>query len=164
MANLIRRTGSSPMGALSPRLLDPFEMMRDLMRWDPLAELGAGRTELAYAPSFEVKETKDGYTFKADLPGIREEDLEVSLTGNRLTVSGKREEEQRNEGDRIYAYERSYGSFSRSFTLPEGVDPDHAEAGLNQGVLTIGIPKKAEVKPRKIEVKKPTAKGEKMQA
>ncbi len=164
MANLIRRTGNNPGNNLSTRFPDPFEMMRDLMRWDPFAELGTGRSDLAFAPSFEVKETKDAYTFKADLPGIREEDLEISLTGNRLTVSGKREEEQRNEEDRYYAYERSYGAFSRSFTLPEGVDVDHAEAGLSQGVLTVSIPKRPEVKPRKIEVKKLSGKGEKAQA
>ncbi len=164
MANLIRRTRNDPGSMLSTRYTDPFEMMRDLMRWDPFAELGAGRPDASFAPSFEVKETKDAYTFKADLPGIQESDLEISLTGNRLTVSGKREEEARSEEDRFYAYERSYGSFSRSFTLPEGVDVEHAEAGLNQGVLTVSIPKKPEVKPRKIEVKKLSAKGEKAQA
>ncbi len=164
MANLIRRHGSGASTALPARYTDPFEMMRDLMRWDPFAELGAGRTEMGFVPSFEVKETSDAYMFKADLPGIKDEDLEISLTGNRLTVSGKREEEQRNEEDRFYAYERSYGSFSRSFTLPEGVDPDHAEAGLSQGVLTVSVPKKPEVKPKRIEVKKLTGKGEKAQA
>jgi HSP20 family protein len=112
-----------------------------------------------------VKETKDAYVFKADLPGIREEDLDISLTGNRLTVSGKREEEKREEDDRFYAYERSYGSFSRSFTLPEGIDVEHAQADLNDGVLTVSVPKKPEVKPKKIEVKKlRSGKGEKAQA
>jgi HSP20 family protein len=150
MANLIRR--GSPGSPATSRGWDPFEMMRDLMRWDPYAEL-AGR-EAAFVPSFEVKETKDAYVFKADLPGIREEDLEISLTGSRLSVSGKRDEERRDEDERYYAYERSYGSFSRSFTLPEGVDPDHARADLSSGVLTITLPKRPEVKPKKIEVKK----------
>jgi len=162
MTNLIRR--GNPSAALAPRLPDPFEMMRDLMRWDPFAELAPFRGEAAFAPSFEVKETKDAYLFKADLPGISEGDLDIALTGNRLTVSGKREEEKKEEHDRYYAYERSYGSFSRSFTLPEGVDVDHAAAGLSQGVLTVSIPKKPEVKPKKIEVKRLAAKGEKGQA
>lgn len=162
MANLIRRSGT---GSAQPsRLLDPFEMMRDLMRWDPFTELGApSMRELPFVPSFEVKETRDAYVFKADLPGIREDDLEIHLTGNRLTVSGRREEEKREEEDRFYAYERSYGTFSRSFTLPEGVDPDHSEADLSSGVLTVNIPKLPEVKPRKIEVKK-LLKGEKAHA
>lgn len=160
MATLIRR---NERGAAAPaRLLDPFEMMRDLMRWDPFAELGTARAgEVGFAPSFEVKETKDAYVFKADLPGLRESDLDISLTANRLTVSGKREEETHQEEDRYYTYERSYGSFSRSFTLPEGIDLDHADADLTNGVLTISIAKKPEVKPKKIEVKKLQAKGEK---
>ncbi len=170
MANLIRR-GST--GSLAPtRLQDPFEMMhdimRDLTRWDPFAEMGiAGARDLAtFVPSFEVRETKDAYVFKADLPGIREEDLDLSLTGNRLTVSGKREEEKRHEDDRYYAYERSYGTFSRSFTLPEGVDTDHASADLSNGVLTVSIGKRPEVKPKKIQVKKlhPGAGEKKVQA
>ncbi len=158
MANLIRRNeGGTPS---TSRGWDPFEMMRDLVRWDPFAELGTtGSRSLAFAPSFEVKETKDAYVFKADLPGIREDDLEISLTGSRLTVSGKREEEKHEDDDRFYAYERTYGSFSRSFTLPEGVDPDHAQADLSSGVLTVSVPKRPEVKPRKIDVKKHSAKA-----
>lgn len=165
MANLIRRGGSG--ASLRPtRGFDPFEMMRDLMRWDPFAELGTAAPSEGFVPSFEVRETKDAYVFKADLPGIREEDLDISLTGNRLTVSGRREEEKREEDDRFYAYERSYGSFSRSFTLPEGCDPEHAGADLSSGVLTISIGKRPEVKPKRIEVKKlqPSTKGEKAKA
>jgi HSP20 family protein len=164
MANLLRRGEG---GSISPsRGVDPFELMRDLMRWEPYGELGSlGSRELVFVPSFEVKETKDAYVFKADLPGIREEDLDLSLTGNRLTVSGKREEEQREEAERYFAFERSYGSFSRSFTLPEGVDVEHANAELRDGVLTLSLPKRPEVKPKRIEVKKLSpGKGEKAQA
>jgi HSP20 family protein len=153
MANLITRSGGT--GPVQPsRPLDPFEMMRDLVRWDPVAELGAlGTREGPFVPAFEVKETRDAYVFKADLPGVREADLEISLTGNRLTLSGKRDPEAREEEARFYAHERSYGTFSRSFTLPEGVDPEHAEADLSSGVLTVVVPKRPEVKPRRIEVK-----------
>jgi HSP20 family protein len=164
MANLLRRGEG---GSISPsRGIDPFELMRDLMRWEPHGELGSlGSRELAFVPSFEVKETKDAYVFKADLPGIREEDLDLSLTGNRLTVAGRREEEKREEDERYFAFERSYGSFSRSFTLPEGVDVEHANAELRDGVLTVSLPKRPEVKPKRIEVKKLSpGKGEKAQA
>ncbi|BDG04167.1 Hsp20/alpha crystallin family protein [Anaeromyxobacter oryzae] len=163
MANLIRRTES---GSMEPsRFFDPFELMRDVMRWEPFRELGMlGRHELAFVPSFEVKETKDAYVFKADLPGVREPDLEISLTGARLMVTGKREEEKKEEGERYYAYERSYGSFTRSFTLPEGVDAEHAEAELKNGVLTVSIPKRPEVKPKKIELKAELKAGEKAKA
>ncbi len=165
MASLIRRNPGTGQLSTPSRLVDPFEMMRDLLRWDPFAELGAtGTREAQFAPTFEVKETKDAYVFKADLPGVREDDLEISLTGNRLTVSGKREEEKREGDDRFYAYERSYGAFSRSFTLPEGVNPDHGEADLSSGVLTVSLPKRPEVKPRKIEVKRLLGKGDKAHA
>lgn len=152
MANLIRR--GEP-GALEPtRFWEPLEMLREMMHWDPFRELEVvGTRAVAFVPAFEVKETKDEYVFRADMPGIKEKDLEISLTGNRLTVSGKREEEKREEGERYYTYERSYGSFSRSFTLPEGTDPEHVRAELKDGVLTLGIAKKPEVKPKKIELK-----------
>jgi HSP20 family protein len=164
MANLIRRGSGG--ASMRPSLgFDPFEMMRDLVRWDPFAELGTATREAGFVPSFEVKETKEAYVFKADLPGIRDEDLDISLTGNRLTVSGKREEEKREEDDHFYAYERSYGTFSRSFTLPEGCDAEHAEADLSNGVLTVSIAKRPEVKPKRIEVKKlQPAKTEKAKA
>ncbi len=150
MANLIRKKET---GSTTPaRLFDPFEAMRDMMRWDPFAELMPGTAGLAFAPSFDVKETGEAYVFTADLPGVKESDLELSLTGNRLTISGKREEEKREEGERWYTYERSYGTFSRSFTLPEGVDAEHADANLKEGVLRVTIPKLPEMKPRRIEL------------
>jgi HSP20 family protein len=152
MANLIRRTEG---GVLEPtRMLDPIDVMREFMQWDPFREMTTlGVRNPAFVPAFEVKETKDGFVFKADLPGIQEKDLDVSLTGNRLTVSGKREEETRREEERFFALERSYGSFSRSFTLPDGVDPDSAQAEMKDGVLTLRLAKKPEVKARKIELK-----------
>jgi HSP20 family protein len=140
-----------------PSAWEPFRLMRDLFNWDPFAQMlptGARLIEpVTFAPRFEVKETKDAYVFKADIPGIEEKDLEITLTGNRLTVSGKREAEQREEQDTYYAYERSYGTFSRSFTLPEGADSEHADADLKSGVLTLTVPKKPEHQPRKISLK-----------
>ena len=150
MANLIRRKEA---GSTEPvRLFDPFEVMRDMMRWDPFAELAPIGTAMAFAPSFDVKETGEAYVFTADLPGVKESDLELSLTGNRLTINGKREEEKKEEGERFYTYERSYGAFSRSFTLPDGCSPDTAQAELKEGVLRVSVPKKPELKPRKIEL------------
>ncbi len=152
MANLIRRKEH---GALEPlRRFDPFEVMRELMEWEPFGELRSMTGGAAFVPTFDVKETKEAYLFTADLPGVKESDLEISLTGNRLTVAGKRQEEKKEEeGEHYFAYERSYGSFSRSFTLPEGVDPEHVGAELKDGVLRLTLPKKPELKPRKIELK-----------
>jgi HSP20 family protein len=106
------------------------------------------------APDFEIKETKEGFVFKADVPGIKEKDLEITMTGNRLSISGKREAEKEDSSDSYYARECSYGSFTRVFTLPEGTDGNediHAE--LSQGVLTLHLPKRPELQPKRIEVK-----------
>lgn len=143
-------------GLARTRGWDPFEMMQDLMRWDPFREMSRrlGGDELAgFVPSFDVKETKDAYNFKADLPGVKESDLDISLTGNRLTISGERQEEKKDEGEQYYTYERSYGSFSRSFTLPEGVDVDRVQADLKEGVLNVVVPKKPEIQAKRIPLK-----------
>lgn len=134
---------------------DPFRTMRDIMRWDPFSELAPRwfGEEIAFNAAFEVKETKDAFVFKADLPGIKAEDLDVKLTQNRLTVSGKREAEKTEKGDTFYTYERSYGSFTRSFTLPEGVAAEKIDADLKDGVLTVTLPKKPEAQPKQIAVK-----------
>jgi HSP20 family protein len=132
--------------------------MRDMLRWDTFRELeAAGGDYGLFAPSFDVKETKEGYVFRADLPGVREEDLEISLTGNRLAISGHREQEKREQGETYYASERSYGAFSRAFTLPEGTDADNVKAELKNGVLQVIVPKKPEVQPRKITIAKEEA-------
>jgi HSP20 family protein len=138
--------------------------MRELMNWDPFAEMlpsVARAIEHTFTPRFEVKETKDAYVFKGDLPGIEETDLDITVTGNRVTVSGKREAEEREESDTFFTYERSYGSFTRSFTLPEGCDTEHAVAELKHGVLTVSVPKKPEQQARKISLK---GLGEKVKA
>ncbi|MCE1204969.1 MAG: Hsp20 family protein [Holophagaceae bacterium] len=131
--------------------LEPFRLMRDFLRWDPLLDYGPG-APTAFMPSFDVKETPDAYQFRADLPGIQEAELEISLEGTRLTVAGKREEEAPREGERIHLSERSHGRFSRTFTLPEDVEGEKVVAELRNGVLTLMVPKRPEVRPRKINV------------
>ncbi len=159
MANIVRRTGGERMPVAARReMMNPFRMMEDLLNFDPFRAMSpfiAGRepTEMAFIPSFEVKETKDGYMFKADLPGVKESDLDIQLSGNTLTVSGRREAEERDESETYYAYERTYGSFTRTFTLPEGADADNAKAELRDGVLTVMVPKRPEMQPKKISVK-----------
>jgi len=157
MADLPVRRGSGG-GIQRTREWDPFQRMQELMGADPFELMnqwftGAGREgALTFVPTFEVKETKDAFIFKADLPGVEEKDLEITLTGDRITVSGKRESERREESDRFYAFERSYGSFSRAFTLPEGVNPDAVNAELKNGVLTLKLAKRPEVQPKRITV------------
>src|SRR4051812_41513836 len=107
MANIIRRhTGEEP----ALRDLSPLRVMEDLLGWDPFRTMSPliarreGLHETGYVPTFEVKETKDSYVFKADLPGVKDSDLDISISGNTLTVSGKREAEEREEGDTWYAF------------------------------------------------------------
>jgi HSP20 family protein len=131
---------------------DPFAVMRDLMRWDPFRELTPLFSGHAWSPDFEVRETKESYIIKGDLPGTKQDDLEVSLVGNRLQISGKREEEQETKEDTYFALERGYGSFRRIFTLPDIADTEHITSDLRDGVLTLVVPKKAESKARKIPI------------
>jgi HSP20 family protein len=158
MADLpVRRQGSQlqPQRAPLSRELEPLRLMRDWLGWDPFQEMvprWPTATTPAFSPSFDIKETKDAYLFRADVPGIKEQDIDVTLMSNRLTISGKREEEAEERGETYYSSERTYGAFSRSFTLPDGADVDHVRADLKAGVLTIAIPKKPEVQPKKVAV------------
>jgi len=140
---------------LAPMTMEPLRWMRSLMGWDPFLEMAPllQRRPTEFTPEFEIKETKDSYVFTADVPGVKDEDLDVSVSGNQLTISGKRESEHEETSETYYACERSYGSFSRSFTLPEGADASTINADLNHGVLTVSIKKKAEVQPKRIAVK-----------
>lgn len=155
MANLIRRENTQAPTRATANTWDPFRLMESMLGWEPftslMPSLGTG-TGQSYLPRFDVKETKDRYVFTADLPGIKEEDVNVSLTGNQLVISGKREEEEtKEEAGKWHLYERSYGSFNRSFALPDGVDSDQVTADLKDGVLTVTVGKKAEVQPRRIQ-------------
>jgi HSP20 family protein len=154
MSNITVRRGNAGQ-QLEQATWDPFRAMRDLFRWDPFREMAPLTPTLgnvAFAPDFEVKETKEGYEFKADVPGIKEKDLEISCTGNLLHVSGKREAEKEDKGDTFYVYERSYGTFTRSFTLPAGIDAEHIKAELKDGVLNLVVPKKPEVQAKRITI------------
>jgi HSP20 family protein len=121
---------------------DPFALARELFTLDTPA----------YNPAFNVKETEDAYVIEADLPGVAEADLEVTLDRNQLTITGTRNAEKNEERDSYHLYERRYGAFSRSFTLPRAADPEAVAAKLDRGVLRVTVPKKAEAKPRQIPI------------
>jgi HSP20 family protein len=136
-----------------PRLFDAFfgAQPTSVDRWFDL------EPRLAFRPSFEVKESDTAYVVRADLPGVKDKDMSVTMTGNVLTIEGHRESERREENkgensEQYHLMERSYGSFSRSFTLPENGDPERISADLKEGVLTLTIPKKPEVQPKKITI------------
>lgn len=143
--SLVRRE-STPV-----RYRDPFALARDLFAWDPF---GDQRPAATFAPTFEVKETSDAYVVRADMPGVKEEQLDVSLHNGILAISGVRNAEERKEGETYFLYERQYGTFSRSFALPDTADSEKVDAKLDGGVLTVTIGKRAEAKPKKIALRK----------
>ncbi|HEU4730203.1 MAG TPA: Hsp20/alpha crystallin family protein [Kofleriaceae bacterium] len=152
--SLIRRV--TPEHPIPPATAE--DPLRWLLRWDPFREMTPSlfappAIEATFSPAFEVKENKDSFLFKADLPGMAEKDIEIKLDGVRLTVSGKREADHEEKGDTFYTFERSYGSFMRAFTLPDGIEADHVKAELKDGVLTIVVPKKAVAQAKTIEIK-----------
>ena len=151
MSSVALRTNGNGSRAAVAR--DPFTFARELLGWDPFYGTMT-RPSSAFTPAFEVKETKDAFVLKADVPGLEEKDLDIALHEGVLTVSGSRASEERKEEESYAIYERQFGSFSRSFRLPEVADSEHVDAKLASGVLTLTIPKKAEAKPRKIAIKK----------
>ena len=140
-----------------------------LSRWDPFTELSrlqdevfktwnneeraAAQPSLAFRPLVDIVEAKDAIWLKAELPGVKLDDVHIEIEKNVLTVRGERKSEQKVEKDGFYRFERRFGNFARSFVLPETVDGAAIEAELKDGVLTIKLPKKAVEQARKITVK-----------
>ena len=159
MTKLMRRSEKSQpedLGTWDPlrgplSRMDPFRMVREMFQ-DPFGGMGLAGAESVFRPNLDVTETNDAFAIHVDLPGVDEEDIEVQVTGNRLTVSGRREAEETREGDRYVAIERAYGAFSRSFVLPDSADVEHVEAQLRNGVLEIKVPKRGEMKGRKVSI------------
>jgi HSP20 family protein len=144
-----------------------------IVRWEPFRELGtlqnemnrlfntvfdapaptSGNTTLRrWMPAMDLVEADEHFILRADLPGMSEDDIKIELEDGTLTLSGERkaEHEEREEG--YYRVERAFGSFSRSLTLPKGVDPESVSANFDRGVLEVRIPKPEERKPRRIEI------------
>ena len=130
---------------------DPYSLARELLGWDPFF---SGRQASAFAPTFEVKETSDAFVIQADLPGVDEKNLDINVHNGVLSVAGHRDAEERKEGETYALYERQFGSFSRSFAMPDMADGERIDAKLENGVLTLTIAKRAEAKPRKISIKR----------
>lgn len=140
-----------------------------IVRWDPLRDiyslrdemdrlftrrLGAGATAgtQVWAPAIDVVEQPDAIVVKAELPGLRAEDVDIEVDDNVLSITGERTFEDTVEDGRFFRLERSYGRFSRSLGLPQGVKTDEISARMENGVLELRVPKADEVKPRKIAV------------
>ena len=132
-----------------------------LSLWTPFDELmndtftGYRRPAVprAHAPAVDIREEEGAYVIEADLPGFKPEDVDVNVDNRVLTVTASRHSEANEERKGYHRVERRYGTFKRSFTLPETVDAQHIEASLKEGVLALRIPKQEAIKPRRIEVK-----------
>ncbi|NJM52469.1 MAG: Hsp20/alpha crystallin family protein [Blastocatellia bacterium] len=107
----------------------------------------------AWSPSVDIFENQDQIVLEAELPGMKSEDVNISIENNVLTLHGERKFEKKDEGDNFHRVERSYGSFSRSFTLPPTVSSENANAEFENGVLRLTLAKREESKPRRIEIK-----------
>jgi len=139
---------------------DPFGELRSLQ--DEMTRLftgvmpaGRNREEMtrgAWAPSVDIYEDKDRLILEAELPGMNREDFDISVENNVITLRGERKFENKTDGDNYHRVERSYGSFTRSFTLPQTVTAEGATADFENGVLRVSLPKREETKARKIEI------------
>lgn len=141
-----------------------------LVRWEPGREVdslqsevnrvfdaffgGSGSASRArrWVPPMDLVETDDHLVLRADLPGMKREDVDIEIKDGALTVSGERKAEHEENAEGYYRVERAYGRFSRSLTLPDGIAPDAVEASFADGVLEVRIPKPAERKPHRVEI------------
>lgn len=130
-----------------------------LVRWKPLTEMMSlfdtpmvSLFDNTWRPLVDVREDKENFFIDAEIPGVKQDDIKLTVKDNRLTIQGERQTEKK-EGTDYYRTERFYGSFTRSFTLPTSADPDKIEASFEDGLLTVKIAKKAEEVPKQIEIK-----------
>jgi HSP20 family protein len=105
-----------------------------------------------WVPAMDLVEADDHFTLKADLPGLSESDVSIEVRDNALTVSGERKSDHQQRERGWYRVERAFGRFSRSLTLPDGIDPDSISASFDRGVLQVVIPKPEQRKPRRIQI------------
>jgi len=144
-----------------------------LVRWEPVRELTSLQNEMnrlfntffdtpttgngtatprRWIPAMDLVETDDHFILKADLPGLAQEDVNLEVDDNVLTVSGERKAEHEDRREGYVRVERSYGAFRRSLTLPDGVDPEGVSASFDKGVLEVRIPKPEERQPRRVAI------------
>ncbi|NIO47999.1 MAG: Hsp20 family protein [Candidatus Aminicenantes bacterium] len=152
-----------------------------IIRWDPFRDLITLRermnrlfeetfpsrgeekelTARSWAPAVDIYEKENAIVLTTEVPGIDEKDIEIKIEDNTLTLKGERKFEKETKEEDYHRIERSYGSFHRSFTLPHYIDEDKINAEFENGVLKITMPKKAELKAKKVKVLKPKGKSKK---
>ena len=140
--------------------------MNTLSIWNPIHEMdelfhnrlasvlgGEGLQSVAWSPVVDIEESAEAYTIHAELPGLSKEKVKVTVENGVLTLSGERDLERRVETKTFHRVERSHGTFTRSFTLPDDVDPESVAANFKDGLLEIQITKREEALPKSIEVR-----------
>ncbi len=145
---------------------------KELIPWRPFTELSSLRREMdrlwenffgerpfariwerEWAPSLDMSETKDNYVVKAEVPGIDAKDIDISLTGDVLTIKGEKKQEKEEKEEDYHLIERGYGSFSRSVRLPVEVESSKIKASYKNGILSITLPKSEKVKAKEVKIK-----------
>jgi HSP20 family protein len=142
----------------SPVLYDVQSLQRRLGRLFDEAFQGWPNREndgalIGWMPPVDVLEDKDAVQISVELPGVKAEDVKISLENGVLTIRGEKRQTAEEKTEHVHRYERSYGVFERSFTVPTSVDADHIQASYDLGVLTVRLPKVEKAKPRQIAVK-----------
>ena len=147
----------------------------NIIRWDPFRDLSTLRVRMnrlfedafssreeekdmvasTWNPSVDIYETENAMVLKAEVPGIDENDIELKIEDNTLTLKGDRKFEKETKEENYHRIERAYGSFYRSFTLPRNIDQDKIKAERENGILKVTMSKKAELKPKKVKILKP---------
>ena len=152
----------------------------NIVRFDPFEDLGRLQREMnrlfedtqtprwartngiaqgVWAPQVDIHEDGNAITVKVDLPGVKQEDIDIQLTNDSLTITGERKFEDEERKSNYVRVERAYGSFTRTFTLPQTVDQENVQADYDKGVLKVKLAKKAEAKPKQIKVNVGSAAG-----
>jgi HSP20 family protein len=144
--------------------------MNSITRWDPFRNFSALQDQFnrmvesglkaspdnsaltTWAPAVDIYETENDLVLKADLPEVAEKDIDIRVENNMLTIHGERKFEESVKEDNYLRVERAYGSFSRSFSLPNTVDTESIKANYKNGVLTVELPKRAESKPKQVKI------------
>lgn len=145
-------------------------MAKNISVWDPIREVGSLRDEMDrffdamlgrwprermetfWAPALDIEETKDDIVVRAELPGMKKEDIKVTLSGDSLSISGERKHEAEEKNRSFYRIERAYGKFQRTVTLPSEVDGSKVKAAYKAGVLELVMPKSEKTKAREIQI------------
>ena len=149
-----------------------------IVRWDPVRELdslqgdmnrlfdgffqnrtGSGAGHRRWIPAMDLAETEDHLVLRADLPGVSEDDVDIEIKDGVLTVTGERKAEHEEKSEGFYRVERAFGSFSRSLSLPQGIDASAVSASFDRGVLEVRIPKPAERKATRVEIGQGSVEG-----